>query len=91
MHLKQQIYDLSVEMNNEADLRNGFVECSFSEVGSGSVLVIASHLLSIVATQYLFVTPLGQQEVHGITLGIHSPIDIDPLAFHLDVGFVHPP
>lgn len=32
--LEQQIYDLSSEMSNEADLRNGFVECSFSEVGT---------------------------------------------------------
>ena len=32
--LEQQIYDLSADMNNEADLRNGFVECSFSEVGT---------------------------------------------------------
>ncbi len=30
--LERQIYDLSAEMSHEADLRNGFVECSFTEV-----------------------------------------------------------
>ena len=33
-NLERKIYDLSVEMNHEADLRNGFVECSFTEVGT---------------------------------------------------------
>ena len=32
--LEQQIYDLSAEMSSEADLRNGFVECNFSEIGT---------------------------------------------------------
>ena len=32
--LENQIYDISSEMSNEADLRNGFTECSFSEVGT---------------------------------------------------------
>jgi len=32
--LERQIYDLSAEMSQEADLRNGFVECSFTEVGT---------------------------------------------------------
>lgn len=32
--LERQIYDLSAEMSHEADLRNGFVECSFTEVGT---------------------------------------------------------
>lgn len=32
--LETQIYDLSAEMSHEADLRNGFVECSFTEVGT---------------------------------------------------------
>lgn len=31
--LERQIYDLSAEMNHEADLRNGWTECSFTEVG----------------------------------------------------------
>ncbi|MCG7920490.1 MAG: helix-turn-helix domain-containing protein [Candidatus Thiodiazotropha lotti] len=32
--LEKQIYDLAAEMSREADLRNGFVECSFTEVGT---------------------------------------------------------
>lgn len=32
--LENQIYDLAAEMSREADLRNGFVECSFTEVGT---------------------------------------------------------
>ncbi len=32
--LENQIHDLTSEMSNEADLRNGFVECSFTEVGT---------------------------------------------------------
>ena len=32
--LEQQIYDLSADMSNEADFRNGFVECSFCEIGT---------------------------------------------------------
>ena len=32
--LETQIYDLSAEMSHEADLRNGFIECSFTEVGT---------------------------------------------------------
>lgn len=32
--LENQIYDLAAEMSREADLRNGFVECSFTEVGA---------------------------------------------------------
>ena len=32
--LERQIYDLSAEMSQEVDLRNGFVECSFTEVGT---------------------------------------------------------
>lgn len=32
--LEHQIYDLASEMSREADLRNGFVECSFTEVGT---------------------------------------------------------
>jgi len=32
--LERQIYDLSAEMSQEAYLRNGFVECSFTEVGT---------------------------------------------------------
>lgn len=32
--LENQIYDLASEMSREADLRNGFVECSFTEVGT---------------------------------------------------------
>ena len=32
--LENQIYDLTSEMSHEADIRNGFIECSFSEVGT---------------------------------------------------------
>ena len=32
--LENQIYELVAEMSREADLRNGFVECSFTEVGT---------------------------------------------------------
>ncbi len=32
--LENQIYELTSEMSNEADSRNGFIECSFSEVGT---------------------------------------------------------
>ena len=32
--LERQIYDLSSEMSSEADLRNGWIDCSFSEVGT---------------------------------------------------------
>jgi hypothetical protein len=32
--LEKQIYDLAAEMSHEADLRNGFIECSFDEVGT---------------------------------------------------------
>jgi hypothetical protein len=32
--LERQIYDLSAEMSHQADSRNGFVECSFREVGT---------------------------------------------------------
>ena len=32
--LENQINDLAAEMSDEADLRNGFVECSFTEVGT---------------------------------------------------------
>lgn len=32
--LEKQIYDLAAEMSREADLRNGFVECSFTEMGT---------------------------------------------------------
>lgn len=32
--LERQVYDLSAEMSQEADLRNGFVECVFTEVGT---------------------------------------------------------
>lgn len=32
--LEKQIYDLAAEMSREAYLRNGFVECSFTEVGT---------------------------------------------------------
>lgn len=32
--LENQIYDLATEMNRQADMRNGFVECSFTEVGT---------------------------------------------------------
>ena len=32
--LENQINDLAAEMSNEADLRKGFVECSFTEVGT---------------------------------------------------------
>lgn len=32
--LERQIYDLSDEMSHEADLRNGVIECSFTEVGT---------------------------------------------------------
>ncbi len=32
--LERQIHELSAEMSQEADLRNGFVECSFTEVGT---------------------------------------------------------
>lgn len=32
--LENQIYDLAAEMSREADLRNGFVECSFTEAGT---------------------------------------------------------
>ena len=32
--LERQIYDLSAEMSHEAELRNGFIEFSFAEVGT---------------------------------------------------------
>ncbi len=32
--LENQIYDLAAEMSSEADSRNGFIECHFSEVGT---------------------------------------------------------
>ena len=32
--LERQIYDLTAEMSEEADSRNGFVECSFTEIGT---------------------------------------------------------
>ena len=32
--LENQINDLASEMSSEADFRNGFVECSFTEVGT---------------------------------------------------------
>jgi len=32
--LEKQIEDLAAEMSGEADLRNGFIECHFSEVGT---------------------------------------------------------
>jgi len=32
--LERQIDDLAVEMSQEADVRNGFVECSFTEIGT---------------------------------------------------------
>jgi hypothetical protein len=32
--LENQIEDLAVEMSSEADSRNGFIECHFSEVGT---------------------------------------------------------
>jgi hypothetical protein len=32
--LENQIYDLATEMSSEADSRNGFIECQFSEVGT---------------------------------------------------------
>lgn len=32
--LENQMEDLAAEMNEEADLRNGFIECHFSEVGT---------------------------------------------------------
>lgn len=32
--LEKQIYDLAADINQEADLRNGFVECDFTEVGT---------------------------------------------------------
>lgn len=32
--LDNQINDLEIEMSEEADMRNGFVECSFTEVGT---------------------------------------------------------
>ena len=32
--LENQIYDLASEMSSEADIRNGFIECSCSEVGT---------------------------------------------------------
>ena len=32
--LERQIKDLSDEMSQEADLRNGSIECSFTEVGT---------------------------------------------------------
>lgn len=36
--------------------------------------------------------PFGcQQEVDGLTYSIHRPVQIFPLAFDFDVGFVHAP
>lgn len=32
--LENQIHELATEMSSEADLRNGFIECHFTEVGS---------------------------------------------------------
>jgi hypothetical protein len=32
--LENQIEDLAAEMSEEADSRNGFIECNFSEVGT---------------------------------------------------------
>lgn len=32
--LENQIEELASQMSNEADLRNGFIECHFSEVGT---------------------------------------------------------
>lgn len=39
----------------------------------------------------LFVTVNGQQEVDRLTIRIHRMVQITPLAFDLDKGFVHPP
>src|SRR5215210_4429289 len=33
----------------------------------------------------------GEQEVNGLTLSVDSPIQVLPLTFDLDIGFVHPP
>ena len=33
-YLEKQIEELAAEMSNEADFRNGFIECHFSEVGT---------------------------------------------------------
>ena len=33
----------------------------------------------------------GRREVEGRAGGIHRPVKVTPLAFHPDVGLVHPP
>ena len=33
----------------------------------------------------------GEPEVNGLTLSVDSPIQVLPLTFDLDIGFVHPP
>ena len=37
------------------------------------------------------VTPFAQEKVDGSTLLIDGAIDVDPLAFDFDVGFIHTP
>src|SRR6478752_9603610 len=37
------------------------------------------------------VTPFAQEKIDGSTLLIHGAIEVDPLAFDFDVGFIHTP
>ena len=32
--LQKQVYDIAAEMESQADMRNGFIECSFDEIGT---------------------------------------------------------
>lgn len=37
------------------------------------------------------IPPRRQQEIKGLTIPIHSAIEVGPAALHLDIGLVHPP
>jgi len=40
---------------------------------------------------HFFVALLGQQEVDGLAVFVHSTIETNPLAPHFDISVVHPP
>jgi len=40
---------------------------------------------------HFFVALLGQQEVDGLAVFVHSAIETNPLAPHFDISVVHPP
>jgi hypothetical protein len=37
------------------------------------------------------VPPSAQEKIHGVAGVIHGAIQVDPLAFDFDVGFIHAP